>query len=447
MPLCRPCIDPGTAMIGSAILGGLFGSQGGGNTTVTQQTIPTRPTLSPEEEALRNYYINMVYGNVGGGMGYPGSQISNWLYGAPMGQAQGTGLPWGTATGLPTTGADLRQQYEAPVLQARAAKADEAKVLAILNKWKKYPTDTRPDMKGQTLWELEQVGISKADAQSYLDGYIKNPQLITEHIRANYVPTTTQAAQAAPQGTTPTPTMVTPQLPGQTTQDALQGLPGASGQPTGATGIPAGSPVAQIMGQGPESITGQYDILRQQLQKQMDDWYGQALREVEHRATSQGGGYLSSRHQADMDIINAKRQEMLTQGLQQLALAQQQEINQLPYQQLSTLEPIRQWEANYGLSAQQPWINVGQQIIGAPWGQQATSQQSLPGVGMIPGAIAGLGTGANIYALGQNAGWWGQPATMAGMGLSGMSPASSYASSPLAGSGLQGVWNAYMPAF
>jgi hypothetical protein len=373
------------AIMGSTILGGIMGNQGGGNQTINQQTIPTRPTLIPQEQALQNFWLDQIYGQIG-----QQSQLGNLInqyYGIPNAKAA---IPSASST------AGVREQYEAPMM-AQQAQQMSAKAQQIVDYLKSGHGE---NVVGGPIKALaNKFGISIAQGSEIWRAYNSNPKQFASWINT-YL-------GGAPTPATVLPTSVQPTLPATITPTTT--LPGLSPET-----LPASSPLAQIMAQTPEQIRSQYDIMRQQGTQGIEDWYKQAIREAQMRATAQGGSFLGSAPERDFQALAANRGKQLGEMGQTLGLAEQQAIMQQPYQIMQALETLRQYEQNYGSFAQAPWIQAGGNILGAPWGQTTVGAQSTPGVGILPGAMTGLG----MYGYGQQAGWWGKkPATSYGAGI------------------------------
>jgi hypothetical protein len=259
-------------------------------------------------------------------------------------------------------------------------------------------------------------------AKKLITGYIKGgPKGIEEDLRQIYIPE--EPVYQKPTYTLPgeevTPEEVTP---GEVTPGEV--IPGEviPGEET--------TPLEYIMGLSPEQVTKQFDILREEGMKGIEDWYEQAIREMEMRGIAQYSGLKGSHSERDLGALLGKRKQMEQDLTNTLDLQKMQMIEAQQYNKLQALEDIRRWEAGYKQQIQNPWIQAGQQMLSLPWGQTSVHTQTMPGVGVLPGTISGLSTGLGMYNWGKELGWWGnQPATAYGSGMNpGVSPIGTWGS-------------------
>ena len=426
--------------------------------------------------------VDQIYNNMAG-QSYQNALLNSYLYGTPMPVMPSAGTVAGGTT--PST----REQYEAPLLTEQQSQAEKLKAAfekAAISygydpgKAKRgHPEAAAPMTPAATELRrlLDEMGVdyvkqrgasmdTKTDKfLATIANYMKNPESINTFIPSgseiqeqlsaqepqtvlqNNLQQAQQAIQAGNidqginlvnQAMSSEPiSLLEPTLPAETVQQTTI--------PTQQTQQPVtgGGLAGQIMAQTPEQISAQYDILRKQGMQGIADWQAQAMREMEQRGISQGGGYLGSLQNKDTQAILANALKQQTELGQNLGLSELQTQMAQPYQQLSALTPLQQYEQNYGLSQQQTYLDPAIQFLMAPWGQATSRSTQLPGMGVLPGAYLGAATAGNIYNMANQLGWWNSPATAYGGGIGGQS----FISSPLAGTGLQSTWNTYMPSF
>lgn len=377
---------------GLSLLGGWMGGQKGPPATTTQRIEHVRPTLTPEELAMQDFFRSQVYGRLG--QVSPLQQMIESYYGGGM---PGIQTPAITQQIPAITPQATQAQFE----QAARGKVFEADVLPSLQRISEL-FGGQPTLAGagrgmggmakrtQASQEMQNIAqrlnITPEEANRLYQDWIADPQAVTQR----YAPTT--------QALVPEQPIAQPVTPTQPVEQPY-------------------TPLGAIMQQTPEQLAEQYDILRQQGRRGIEDWYQQAQREFERRGIGQYGGYMGTPVERDIGGILGQRGRMETELGAQLGLSELQARQQLPYGQLQTLEDVRRWEAQNLLQQQAPWIGVGQQMYALPWGQTTTATQQTPGPGIIPGAISGAYTGAGLYGMGQNLGWWGQQRTPYGGGM------------------------------
>lgn len=431
------------------LLGGLLGGDESPPQTSTTQTSSTRPSYTTEELALLNSMYNQFYGNIGAqsplysqlmsGYGVPG------YTGAPQ-----IGIPepyreqqeLDTATKKAQGVMDLFQQWDEiqkipnPFVRAAQIKM-EAPAIAS-----KYTELVGGDMDINTVKGGFQTNYARWKANpeqwqtSYLQPYEEKLQYAQEAINKQYAPLIEAQQAAAPpeeefigpfgavstSHLEPQPTEQPTELLDTSVQPVTQPTELTQAEQIAQTQPSTGSPLQDVQAQSPEQLAQMYNLMQQQGQRGIEDWWNQAQRELEQRGISQRGGYEGSGTIQDLGSLLAQKGRMQQDLGTQLGLSQMQAGLQLPYQQLSALEPVRQFEANYQLQQQAPWISFGSQQLALPWGQAQSTTTPGSSVGVIPGAISGLYSGMGLYGMGQNLGWWGiqnQPATAYGAGGTG----------------------------
>jgi hypothetical protein len=408
---------------GGSILGGLLGGQKGPPAETTQRIEHVRPVLTPEEQAMQNFFMDQVYGRLG--QTSPLQNLIEQYYGGGY-QPMTMGAMPGRQPMMPTqiSPEGTRQQYEQTVKAGRW----EQEVLPALQNIKKlwgdrplsaYPANIKgrePIHKAAQMVEAQktlqnaakQLGMTTDEVKNLYEEWKASPETVAQRYSplSQALPT-----QPSPGATTPTRSATggafgywREGVPSQYQAGAQTGQPFEQPQPSPDQPY---TPLGAIMQQSPEQLGAQYGILRQQGMRGIEDWYQQAQREFERRGMGAYGGYMGTPMQQDLGNILAERGRMQTELGSQLGLSELQARQQLPYGQLQALEDVRRFEAQQQLAQQAPWIGVGQQMYALPWGQTTTAVQQQPGPGIIPGAISGAYTGAGLAQMGQNLGWWG----------------------------------------
>lgn len=160
-------------------------------------------------------------------------------------------------------------------------------------------------------------------------------------------------------------------------------------EPGATTGL-----VNEIL-QGPENINKLYDLAYENVDRQMANWWDQMSKEAERRLIGRNlplGGIANKNFAA----LAKQGSEALGQRSTAIESERARALQGLPYEQLKTLEPIRQFEANYALQSQLPYLNLAYQLQNIPWGTTSTTSGTIPGTDPLLGFLQGMTYGQQL---------------------------------------------------